>query len=342
MKIIILAISLLLIGSPAVQAQAPFYQGKTITFITGSLAGELFDLYARTVGEFLVKHIPGNPNIIVQNMPGAGHIIAANYVYNIAKPDGLTLAGTLSTLYIDQLVGQPEVKYDWAKFSWIGNAGKSPQMMYMRADTPYKTIEDVRNAKEPPKCGSTGISNSAYVVPKLLEETVGAKFNVVLGYQGGSAIDLAVERGEVVCRAFSTEAYFSREPFHTWRKKGFARVLVQGGKNRDERLPDVPTINEVMDKYNAPESGRRLVTVMLAAGEFFRPHYGPPGIPPERVKILREAYMKTMKDPEFLAEAKKRKLEIAPTSGEEMDALIKEVMSQPPETIERMKKLLQK
>ena len=342
MKRMTLAIFLLLMWNPAVRAQAPFYQGKTITFITGSNPGELFDLYVRTIGQFMVKHIPGNPDVIVQNMPGAGHMIAANYVYNIAKPDGLTLAGTLATLYIDQLVGQPEVKYDWAKFTWIGNAGKSPQMMYMRADTPYKTIEDVRNAKEPPKCGSTGISNSAYVVPKLLEETVGAKFEVVLGYKGGSSIDLAVERGEVVCRAFSTEAYFSREPFHTWRKKGFVRVLVQGGKTRDERLPDVPTIQEVLEKYNAPESGRRLVTVMLAAGEFFRPHYGPPSIPPERVKILREAYMKTMKDPEFLAEAKKRKLEINPTSGEEMDALIKEVMSQPPETIERMKKLLQK
>jgi len=342
MKRMILAIFLLLIWSPAVQAQAPYYQGKTITFITGSQPGELFDLYVRTIGQFMVKHIPGNPDVIVQNMPGAGHIIAANYVYNLAKPDGLTLAGTLSTLYIDQLVGQPEVKYDWAKFSWIGNAGKSPSMLYMRADSPYKTIEDVRNAKEPPKCGSTGISNSAYVVPKLLEETTGAKFDVVLGYQGGGAIDLAVERGEVVCRAFSTEAYFSREPFHTWRKKGFVRVLVQGGKNRDERLPDVPTIHEVMDKYNTPESGRRFVTTMLASGEFFRPHYGPPGMRPEHVKILREAYMKTMQDPAFLAEAKKRRLEISPTGGEELEALVKDLMAQPPAVIERMKKLLEK
>ncbi|HXV82400.1 MAG TPA: tripartite tricarboxylate transporter substrate-binding protein [Candidatus Binatia bacterium] len=343
MKRMIVAIFLfLLIGNPGAHAQTPFYQGKTITFITGSNPGELFDLYVRTISQHMVKHIPGNPDAIVQNMPGAGHMIAANHVYNIAKPDGLTLAGTLATLYIDQLVGQPEVKYDWAKFTWIGNAGKSPQMMYMRADTPYQTIEDVRKAKEPPKCGSTGISNSAYVVPKLLEETIGAKFDVVLGYKGGSAIDLAVERGEVVCRAFSTEAYFSREPFHTWRKKGFVRVLVQGGKTRDEKLPDTPTFDEVMEKYNVPESGRRLVTVMLAAGEFFRPHYGPPGIPPERVKILREAYMKTMQDPAFLAEAKKQKLEINPTSGEEMDALIKELMSQPPETIARMKKLLKK
>jgi tripartite-type tricarboxylate transporter receptor subunit TctC len=342
MKIIIFAISLLLIGSPAVQAQAPYYQGKTITFITGSQAGDLFDLYVRTVGQFMVKHIPGNPDVIVQNMPGAGHIIAANYVYNIAKPDGLTLAGTLATLYIDQLTGRPEVKYDWAKFTWIGNAGKAPMMLYMRADSPYKTIEDVRNAKEPPKCGSTGISNSAYVVPKLLEETTGAKFDIVLGYQGGGAIDLAVERGEVVCRAFSTEAYFSREPFHTWRKKGFVRVLVQGGKNRDERLPDVPTIHEVMDKYNTPESGRRFVTTMLASAEFFRPHYGPPGMRPEHVKILREAYTKTMQDPVFLAEAKKRRLEINPTGGEELEALVKDLMAQPPEVIESMKKLLGK
>jgi tripartite-type tricarboxylate transporter receptor subunit TctC len=275
-------------------------------------------------------------------MPGAGHIIAANYVYNIAKPDGLTLAGTLATLYIDQLTGRPEVKYDWAKFTWIGNAGKAPMMLYMRADSPYKTIEDVRNAKEPPKCGSTGISNSAYVVPKLLEETTGAKFDIVLGYQGGGAIDLAVERGEVVCRAFSTEAYFSREPFHTWRKKGFVRVLVQGGKNRDERLPDVPTIHEVMDKYNTPESGRRFVTTMLASAEFFRPHYGPPGMRPEHVKILREAYTKTMQDPVFLAEAKKRRLEINPTGGEELEALVKDLMAQPPEVIESMKKLLGK
>ena len=176
MKRMISAIFLfLLTWSPAVEAQAPFYQGKTITFITGSPAGDLFDLYVRTVGQFLVKHIPGNPDVIVQNMPGAGHIIAANYVYNIAKPDGLTLAGTLATLYIDQLIGQPEVKYDWAKFTWIGNAGKSPMLLYMRADSPYKTIDEVRNAKEPPKCGTTGISNSGYVVPKLLEETIGGK-----------------------------------------------------------------------------------------------------------------------------------------------------------------------
>lgn len=344
MKGMIFAVSLLclLIGSPVVQAQTPYYHGKTITFVTGSQPGELFDLYVRTIGQFLVKHIPGNPNLIVQNMPGAGHMIAANYMYTIAKPDGLTLAGTLATLYMDQLVGRPEVKYDWGKFSWIGNAGKSPMLLYMRADTPYRTIEDVRNAKEPPKCGSTGIANPGYVVPKLLEETTGARFNVVLGYRGGSSIDLAVERGEVVCRAFSIEAYFSREPFHTWRQKNFVRILVQGGKTRDEKLPDVPTFDEVMNQYKTPEIGRRLVTAMLASSDFFRPHFGPPGMRPEHVRILREAYMKTMKDPAFLAEAEHRKLEIHPTSGDDLAALIKDVMSQPPQVIERMTSMVGK
>jgi tripartite-type tricarboxylate transporter receptor subunit TctC len=228
-------LALFLLSPAPALSQTPFYQGKTITFMTGSQPGELFDLYVRTIGQFLVKHIPGNPDVIVQNMPGAGHQIAANHVYNLAKPDGLTLAGTLATLYIDQLVGQPEVKYDWAKFSWIGNAGKSPMMLYMRADSPYKSIDDVRNAKEPPKCGSTGISNSAYVVPKLLEETIGAKFNVVLGYKSGSAIDLAVERGEVVCRAFSTRLTSRESLFIHGARKGScgysSKVEKQGTKS---------------------------------------------------------------------------------------------------------------
>src|SRR5882724_13286980 len=119
MKRMILVIFLLLTWNPAVEAQAPFYQGKTITFVTGSPAGDLFDLYARTVGEFLVKHIPGNPDVIVQNMPGAGHMIAANYVYTVAKPDGFTLGAINAGLYFEQLIGRPEVKFDWTKFTWV-------------------------------------------------------------------------------------------------------------------------------------------------------------------------------------------------------------------------------
>jgi tripartite-type tricarboxylate transporter receptor subunit TctC len=177
----LLAVSLLVLSPSAVRAQVPYYQAKTITIVVGTVAGDLYDLYARAFGQHMGKHIPGQPNIIVQNMPGAGHMIAANYLYTVAKPDGLTIAGILPSLYFEQLIGRAEVKFDWAKYAWIGNATKSPQVLYMRSDAPYKTIDDVRQAKDPPKCGTTGTSNKGYFVPKLLEETVGAKFTVIAG-----------------------------------------------------------------------------------------------------------------------------------------------------------------
>jgi tripartite-type tricarboxylate transporter receptor subunit TctC len=324
------------------RAQEPFYQGKTVTIIVGTGAGDLYDLYARSIALFMGKYLPGNPNIVVQNMPGAGHMIAANYLYTVAKPDGLTLGAINAGLYFEQLVGRAEVKFDWPKFTWVGNATKSPQVLYMRADSPFKTIEDVRSAKEPPKCGTTGTGNMGYLVPKLLEETVAAKFNVISGYKGGNEIDLAVERGEIQCRSLSTEAYFSREPFHTWRKNGFSRELIQGGKTRIEKLANVPTIFELMDKYKTPELGRRLAGTLLASGDFHRPYLAPPKIRPELVKMLREAFTKTMKDPEFLAETKKKRLDIDPTTGDEVETITKEVMSQPPEVVARIKKMMVK
>ena len=323
-------------------AQTPNYQGKTVTIIVGTGAGDLYDLYARSIALFIGKYLPGNPNVIVQNMPGAGHMIAANYIYNVSKPDGQTIGAINAGLYFEQLIGRAEVKFDWTKYTWVGNATKSPQVLYMRADSPFKTIEDVRTAKEPPKCGTTGLGNMGNLVPKLLEETVSAKFNMVSGYQGGNEIDLAVERGEIQCRSLSTEAYFSREPFHTWRKNGFSRELVQGGRVRIEKLANVPTIYELLDKYKTPEPGRRLATTLLASGEFHRPYLAPPKMRPELVKTLRDAFNKTMKDPEFLAETKKKRLDIDATTGEEVEALTKEAMSQPKDVIDTLKKLMGK
>jgi len=321
-------------------AFAQEFRGKTVTIIVGTVAGDLYDLYARAIALFMGKYLPGNPNIVVQNMPGAGHMIAANYVYTVAKPDGLTLGAINAGLYFEQLIGRSEVKFDWTKFTWVGNATKSPQVLYMRADTPFKSIDDVRSAKEPPKCGTTGMSNMGYFVPKLLEETVGAKFNVIAGYQGGNEIDLAVERNEIVCRSLSSEAYFSREPFHAWRKNGFTRELAQGGRTRDEKLPNTPTIFELMDKYKTQESGRRLATALLASGDFHRPYLAPPRMQSALVKTIREAFNKTMKDPDFLAETKRKKLDMNPTTGEEVEALAKDVMAQPKEVIDKLKKLM--
>jgi len=322
------------------EAQTAFYQGKTIRLVAGTPAGSVYDLYARLVAQFIPKHIPGAPNVIVQNMPGVASMVAANYIYSVAKPDGLTIGSIQPALYFDQLVGRKEVQFDWQKFTWIGNTTVSHHLLYMRSDTPYKTIEDIRKASAPPKCGAEGTASSAYYLPKLLEETIGAKFNIVTGYNSGTDVDLAVERGEVHCRAFTIAAFFAREPFHTWRKKGFVHVIVQTGKKRSANLPEVPTLHELMDQHKTSDSARRLAAVILAANEIGRPIIGTPAIPAERVKILREAFMKTVNDPELLDDAKKKKLDLDPVSGEELESLGKEIVAQPPEVIERMKKLL--
>jgi tripartite-type tricarboxylate transporter receptor subunit TctC len=336
----ILALLLVLFFPLIVEAQAPFYQGKTIRLVAGTPAGSVYDLYARMVAQFIPKYIPGAPNVIVQNMPGVASMVAANYIYQVAKPDGLTIGSIQPALYFDQLVGRQEVKFEWQKFTWLGNTTRSHHLLYMRGDTPYKTIEDIRKATVPPKCGAEGTASSAYYLPKLLEETIGAKFNVVTGYNSGTDVDLAVERGEVQCRAFTIAAFFAREPFHTWRKKGFVRVIIQTGNKRDSLLPDIPTLPELMNLHKTPDSGRRLATVILAANDIGRPIVATPGIPPERVKILREAFMKAVRDPELLEDAKKKRLELDPVSGEDLQALAKEIIAQPAEVVERMKKLL--
>jgi tripartite-type tricarboxylate transporter receptor subunit TctC len=332
----------LLAVSSTLQAQS-FYQGKSIKLIVGSPAGSNYDQYSRLIAPYLSKYISGNPEVIVQNMGGAGSAIAANHVYRLAAPDGLTLLSILPAIYFDQLVGRKEVQFDYAKFVWIGSTDRSNNLLIMRSDAPYKTLQDVRTASEPPKCAATGTGSIAYYMPKLLEEVLGTKFNVVVGYPGGPEMDLAVERGEAQCRAFTLSAFLSdRDPYRTWRKSNSVRVLVQTGASRDKRLPNVPTLVELMDEHKTPESSRRLAKLVLASGDLGRPIIGPPGIPTDRVRILRQAFMKALTDPALLAHAEKVNMEIEPTGGEELETLAKDVMTQPPEVIERMKKLLGK
>jgi tripartite-type tricarboxylate transporter receptor subunit TctC len=267
-------------------------------------------------------------------------MIAANHIYNVAKPDGLTMGSIGPSLYLDQLVGKKEVHFDWSKFGWVGSTESTPWLFYMNSNTPFKNFDDVRKAKEAPKCSATSTGTSGHFIPKLLEEAVGAKFTVVMGYQGGAEQDLAFERGEVVCRALSIPTFFAREPFTTWRKKNMVRVLLQTGRKRDAKMPDVPTIHEIMNEYKTSPATKALVLAVLASGDLGRPFITPPALPAERLKLLRDAFRKTMSDAAFLADVKARKLETDPDYGEELDAIAKEVIAQPREIIERMKKLL--
>jgi tripartite-type tricarboxylate transporter receptor subunit TctC len=331
----------LFFGTAHAIAQTSFYQGKTLRIIVGYLAGDTHDLWARAYGRNLGKNIPGNPEIIVQNMPGAGSMIAANYVYNVAKPDGLTLGSIAPGLYLAQLTGNKEVKFDWAKYTWIGTPEHNGTLLFMRADAPYKSIDDIRKAKEPPKCSATGVGTSGHLIPRLLEETLNLKFQLVTGYPGGAEQDLALERGEVQCRAITVAAFFGREPFTRWYKTGFVRVLIQTSRKPHVKIPEVPTLWEFMEKEKVSDSNRRLATIALGSGGFGAwPIVSSPGLPADRTKILREAYARTLQEPDLVAEANKRGWELRPVGGEELENLAKEVSVQPPDVVERMKALM--
>ena len=335
---ILFAISLMTQGT--VTGAEDFYKGKTIRLVVGNSTGGAMDDWGRFVALYLGKHIPGNPDVVVQNMPGAGAIIAANYIYNVAKPDGLTLGVVNPANYIDQLLASKEVKFDWPKFSWIGSPERVDQVLFMRTDVAYKTIDELRAAKDPPRCAALARAGLGYLLPRLLEEGLGVKLNMVLGYGGGGDMNLAIEKGEVQCRGLTAAPFFGREPFISWRKKHFVNVLLYGGLKRDPRTPDTPTIYEIFDKENTPEETRRVADVILRGGDFGRPWVMPPETPKDLVSLMRAAYAKAMKDTALLDEAKKAKFEVEFVSGEELQKLAEKMIDQPPGVVARVKKLL--
>ena len=286
------------------------------------------------------KYIPGQPDIIVQNMPGAGSLVALNYVNGVAKPDGLATVMPNSNVYLEQLSGHKEVRFDLRKFSIIGSQEKNYMLLYMRADAPYKTIGDIIKAKEAPKCGSTGVGSAGYVLDRVLDVVFGAKINTVMGYPGGNEIDLAVEKGEIQCRGNTILPHFGREPFDTWHKKGFRPSF---DSNRAQARPvgaEAPTIYELMDQYKTSriESPPRQ---RAARRRGVRPlHAGHSGNAAGPSKNAPGSLCRAMKDPELIAEAKKGRMDMDPSTGEELQALLQEIMDQPPEVIERMKKIL--
>ena len=212
--------------------------------------------------------------------------------------------------------------------------------MYIRTDGPYKSLEDIRKAAEPPRCAALARSSFGYFLPRLLEEGLGLKINIVAGYGGGGDMNLAIEKGEVHCRTGTVSAYVGREPTRTWIKTGFVRAFVQSGATRYPKLPDVPTIHELLDAHKASEATKRVAKVMLASGDLGRPFIAPPGTPADLLKILRAAFAKSLNDPDLLADAKKRGWDLDITAGEELETLTKDIMIQPPEVIDRVKKMI--
>lgn len=318
-----------------------FYEGQTVRVVVFGTAGGANDLWARLVGRYMPKHIPGTPAFIVQNMPGAAGIIATNYLYAVAKPDGLTIGLIGPALYQAQIVGQPEVKFNWANFGWIGTGEKSAYQVYIRTDAGYKELDDIKRATEPPRCAETAIGSMNYAYIRLIDEVFQAKFKPVLGYKGGGEMNLAIERGEAVCRATTVSALLTTEPPRRWLKTGFIRVLVQSGKQRHPALSEVPTIWELAEKHAVGEEDRQLIRLVLAAAEFGRPFVAPPGFVKLQLALVREAFLKTMRDPEFLKEAAKAGLEISPGHGDELERLAREIVAVSPRTAQRLKNVLE-
>jgi len=318
-----------LIAIPPGEAQAPSYQAKTITIVVGYKPGGGYDRTARLLARHLPKHIPGKPTIIVQNMPGANSIIAANHIYSIAKPDGLTIGTFNRNLPLAQLTKVEGVKFDMTKFAWIGSAASESTILAIRSDLPYKTFEELRKADKPVVIGSTGPGANTHDFPILLKEFLGLNFKIVSGYSSSADIMLAIERKEVDGRAGS---YASIRPFID---RGLVRPLIRARaiESGIEKLP--------VDEELAPNPRARAIMALRSAPEVIgRPYVMTPGTPEELVKTIREAFRKVAGDPELVEEAKKAKMEIEYVSGDEALKVIREVLAQPKDIVDEFGKYI--
>lgn len=309
---------------------APYYENKVIKIVVGNEPGGGFDRMARLLAKHLPKHIPGKPTFVVENMPGAQCVIASNYIYNIAKPDGLTLGAIDKAIPFAQLFKASGVRFDVTKFCWIGSAGVEPVILTMRADLPYKTFDDLRKSKEQIYLGSAGKTGIGYQFPVLLKELLGLNFKMI-NYVSSPEIVLAMERKEVDGRAGS---YSSLKP---QIESGLVRPLIRGRVS----VPEIDSL-PVNEDFAKDDKAKTLMAMLSSADLLGRPYIAPPGTPAEVVKILGESFAKAAKDPELQAECIKMKmLPIEYISGAEILKVIKNNFNQPPEMIKEFAKYVQ-
>jgi len=334
----LLAVLVLSVAAPA-QAAEDFYKGKTIRFVVGFAAGGGYDLAGRIVGRHIGKHIPGNPAIVVENMTGAGSLIAANYTYNSAKPDGLFVGIWNSAYVLRQALGDKAVRLDARKLGWIGAPTKGTPYCAIMAHTGLKSLKDIVAANRELKMGATGPGSTYDDMPQILNRTIGTKFKVISGYEGTGTILVAMRRKEVDggCWTWESARTTARPMLDA---KGDDRLIPFAIHSRypDPEVKDIPIIPELIkDKDNL--SAYR---TWSGTYEFQRPFSVPPGTPKERLQLLRKAFADTMKDPEFLADAKKSKFDETYVSGEEIDKYVTEVLAVTPKAKELLSFLMVK
>src|SRR3954464_184720 len=338
---LVLAIAMLAAPQARADDVADFYKGKRINLIVSYGTGGGYDVYARVLSRHMSKHIPGNPNIVIQNMPGAGSLRGANYIYNVAAKDG-TAFGTFARniALMGYLKTNQKVQFDSAKFTWLGSSSSLANDAYvllLRRDAKVKSIEDARRHDGPPIIlGSTAEGASSDAMGVLLREWLGFNLKVIPGYTDSGVLFLAIERGEVEGRTVGLSSVRANKP--DWLKpNGFARVLVAFGRaTRHPDFPDAPTARELARN----DEDRNLIEVIEIPYALSRPYAAPPEVPEDRAKALQDAFMATQKDPAYLAEAEKLGIDISPIGAQEVLNLIDRMAKTPADQMKRIEKLI--
>ena len=312
---------------------ANFYKGKTMEMIVPTSPGGDYDLRARLVSRHLGRLIPGNPTIIVKNMPGGLGVAASNYMYNIAPKDGTSLQIIFQNMPILQAVKQPGVHFDVREFGWLGNTTNTPNIINSWHTTGILKIEDVLEKEL--IVGAPGAMSTSYIYPIALNQTIGTKFKVVTGYAGGNLVNLAMEKGEVGGRGSNSWASW-KSGHPQWLTDKKIHLLVQVGLTRATDLPDVPLLLELAKN----DADREFLTFLSADMGISRAFTTTPGVPRDRLAALQKAFMDTMRDKEVLAEADKTKHEIDPSDGDAALKISTMMINTRPEVLERYKALI--
>jgi tripartite-type tricarboxylate transporter receptor subunit TctC len=323
--------SILLSGASGAAAD-DFYKGKTISIIVGFGAGGGYDLYARLIASTMPKYIPGQPRIIVQNMEGAGSIRASNHVYVQAPKDGTVIAAVVQDTATFYLLGQSGLQYDPSRFNWLGGVVAANSTLYVWHATGFSRWEDAKTNEI--ILGTTGTNAGSSLVPRTMNALLGTKFKLVPGYSGTKAIHLALERGEMMGAQSTWAGLTSSDP--EWISKKLIRPIVQTGPSKEPDLPDVPLLKDLPDN----ERGRQITSVVSLAAGIGYAHWVAPGVPADRIAMLRKAYTATMQDPEFLAGAAKQRLLVRPKTGEEVTELVQQAAAVPKPVLEETARIL--
>ena len=327
-------VGLTLCGATSTLAQEPFYKGKTIRMIVGTSAGGGFDTYTRTLTRHFGKHVPGQPAIVVENMPGAGHLIAANHMYKVAKPDGLTLGHFHGGWFLYELFKRPGIEFEATKFEFLGSPIKESRACAFTKASGITSVERWLASKTPVKIGGIG-GGAPDDMARMLAATTALPIQLVSGYKGTAEIRLAAESGELAGGCWTWDSIRA-----TWSKaiqSGEAIVVLQAVAKPHPELPNVPLAQNLAKT----DEGRQLLQAGVQdPASFYRPYVAPPRTPKQHVEVLRQAFDATMKDPEFLADAKKAKLDIEPITGQEMEQTIARLFKLDPALVAKLKSIL--